>query len=112
MNENDVMTEDVPLEELPAELADRVRAATAHAGYRSIHHHDDGYLVYAHAGEQVVVMDLAMAENNSVAERTETFSASDVVGATVQGSEGELEVVDRGGRRRLPVPAGLAERLA
>lgn len=106
------MTNDVPLEDLPAELADRVRAATAHAGYRSIHPHDDGYLVYAHAGDRVVIMELALGPNNSVAETTETFLASHVVTATTSGSEGVLEVVDRGGRRHVTVPAELAGRLA
>ncbi|MDP9419270.1 MAG: hypothetical protein M3P53_03830 [Actinomycetota bacterium] len=105
------MTEDVPLDDLPPELADRVRAAAAHADYRSIHHHDDGYLVYAHSGDRVVIMDLALAPNNSVAETTETLLASAIVGATAGDDEGVLEVVDGGRRRRLAVPAGLARRL-
>lgn len=105
------MTNEVRLDDLPTELADRVRAATAHAHYRSVHRHDDAYLVYAHAGDRVVIMDLALRPDNSVAETTETLLASDVAGAEIRGTDGVLEVVDRGRRRHLSVPAGLASRL-
>ena len=78
MNEDEPVDAGIELGDLPMELVDRVRAATAHASYRSIHRRDDGYLVCALTGDRVVLMELALRENNSVAETTRTFLRSDV----------------------------------
>ena len=106
------MTTKVDLVDMPAELADRVRAATAHAEYRSIARGDEAWVVGAVTGDRVVLMELALRPDGSVAERTETFLVSEVGAATVEGTAGTLELVRGGERRKLPVPPGLARRLA
>lgn len=69
----------VALEDLPAEVASRVRAATAHARYRRIVRRRPGrggsleYRVDALAGDRGVHMVVGLRDDGSVAETTETF---------------------------------------
>jgi hypothetical protein len=66
------MFDDVAIERVPSELADRVRAATANSQYRRIERRGEGYGVSAVAGDRVVVMELAVRADGSVAETTDT----------------------------------------
>ena len=111
MNEGEPVDAGIELGDLPMELVDRVQAATAHASYRSVHRTADGYLVCALAGDRVVLMELALRENNSIAETTRTFLRSDVAVAAVDDMGAALEVIDAGQRRILPVPPDLARHL-
>jgi hypothetical protein len=45
------LIDDVAIERVPLELADRVRAATAHCQHRRIERRGEGYAVSAMAGE-------------------------------------------------------------
>jgi trehalose 6-phosphate synthase len=90
---------ETPISELPAELRDRVLAATAHASRRSIRREEDHYEIRAVCGDRTVEMSLALRSDGSVAEHTETFLTADVEGrASEPGSQTEpvLLVSNRG----------------
>lgn len=102
---------EVGLDELPEELASRVRAACAHADHRTIHRRGEGYEVYAEAGDRIVLMTLEPTANNAVAETTHAFLRADIVDVRMQGSDGEVEIVHDGHRQRLTVPLDVARRI-
>ncbi len=111
-------SEVVLLEDLPAELGSRVKAATAHAQYRHIDRRgrpsqeEEEYEVFALAGDRFVHMVLSLRPEGSVDESTETFLPDQIQRVSVQGERAIIEVIDAAGPRPIAVPLGMATALA
>lgn len=103
----------VHMEGLPEELQSRILAATAHASHRGIRcrdpHSDSGpsYTVEAVSGDRVTLMRLWLRPDGSVDERTDSFTARDIV--QVDRAASELTVQGPGGTRSVTVAPDTAE---
>lgn len=107
---NVARAEAAELDELPEELAARVRAATTHATHRTVRSTGDSFGVWALCDDRVVVMALSLREDGSVAEATEAFVAEAVAEITPGDGDGNAALLVDGptGRRRVDVPVALA----
>jgi rubrerythrin len=107
-------SEQVTVDELPAELRSRVMAATANAHYRLVKRSsaENEFGVYAMAGDRFVGMLLALLPGGSVDEATDTFLVDAVVDVRVLGDEATIDVRDADRDRQIVVPAEIADALA
>jgi hypothetical protein len=98
------------LDDLPPELADRVRAATGQPGHLSIRHANE-WVVEALTGDRVTVMRLALADDGSVAEETCSFLLSEIEALNLD-AEGTVSLRQAHSVATLPISDDFAQLLA
>lgn len=103
-------TMDFDLDDMPEELADRVRAATGRPDHLSVRHAGE-WVVEALTGDRATVMRLALDEDGSVSEVASSFLLS-AIEALDLGAEATVTVREAHQLVTLPVSDTFAQLLA